>query len=618
MHRWSNQLTFILLLSFISSGSPPQSAFCCGESEVGQVPQSVRERWRLSDFYQKYTDHQGLPIVSSEKVSEEALLEAKHLVRSMLKGRDDIAKQLAEARIRVAIMAPDEQTVDIPEHSDLKPADYWNRRARGLGATQARPAISAGEENLLHLVKDRYPTENILIHEFAHTIHQFGLSKIDSNFQSKLEAAFEHAKTKGLWAKTYAMSNVDEYWAEGVQSYFDANRANDDQHNDIDTREELASYDPELFQLIDQSFQKNAWRYEGRVRTLTEEAGDNAENLVQTWRALQPARRIGLKFLLENMPESDLRSLSKDFLLEHIDGAYEAWETAAWREQIPEEVFLNGILPYANVSERRDAWRKDFRDRFASVVQGIGSPGEAGAKLNQTVFSTLDVRYSTQRKKADQSPYESMESHMASCTGLSILLIDACRSVGVPARFVGTPLWSDRSGNHSWVEIWSDGDWHFTGACEPAGNRLDEGWFIARASEAKEAEPRHAIYAVSFRKTPLVFPMVWRRGSPGDAVYAVNVTSRYANKRKPLEEGQLRVRFRAIDSRSRTRVALPIVVTSSTGEVLLDAKTRDEGFDSNDHLEAIVKKGETLRVLLDGKPTEVKAIESNQLFTIEK
>ncbi len=75
------------------------------------------------------------------------------------------------------------------------------------------------------------------------------------------------------------------------------------------------------------------------------------------------------------------------------------------------------------------------------------------------------------------------------------------------------------------------------------------------------------------------------------------------HKRKPLEEGELRVRFRAIDSRSRTRVALPIVVTSSTGEVLLDAKTRDEGFDSNDHLEAIVKKGETLRVLLDGKPT---------------
>ncbi len=82
----------------------------------------------------------------------------------------------------------------------------------------------------------------------------------------------------------------------------------------------------ELFQLIDLSFQKNTWRYEGRVRSLTEEAGDNVENLVQTWRALQPARRIGFKFLLENMPESDLRSLSKDFLLEHIDGAYEAWK----------------------------------------------------------------------------------------------------------------------------------------------------------------------------------------------------------------------------------------------------------------------------------------------------
>ena len=63
---------------------------------------------------------------------------------------------------------------------------------------------------------------------------------------------------------------------------------------------------------------------------------------------------------------------------------------------------------------------------------------------------------------------ESMETGLASCTGLSILLIDACRSVGVPARFVGTPLWADGSGNHSWVEIW-DGGWHFVGAAEPAG-----------------------------------------------------------------------------------------------------------------------------------------------------
>lgn len=51
-------------------------------------------------------------------------------------------------------MAQDEMTTDVPEHCDLRPKDYWDRRARRLGATDARPAVSCGEENLLCLPGD--------------------------------------------------------------------------------------------------------------------------------------------------------------------------------------------------------------------------------------------------------------------------------------------------------------------------------------------------------------------------------------------------------------------------------------------------------------------------------
>ena len=93
-------------------------------------------------------------------------------------------------------------------------------------------------------------------------------------------------------------------------------------------------------------------------------------------------------------------------------------------------------------------------------------PARRPQMLNRSVFPKLKVSYSTQRKKPHQSPSESIEQGKASCTGLSIILSDACRSVGIPARLVGTPLWTNNSGNHTWVEIWDDG-WHFTGACEP-------------------------------------------------------------------------------------------------------------------------------------------------------
>ncbi len=112
--------------------------------------------------------------------------------------------------------------------------------------------------------------------------------------------------------------------------------------------------------------------------------------------------------------------------------------------------------------------------------------------------------------------------------------------MGVPARFVGTPLWTDNSGNHSWIEVWDNG-WHFTGAAEPNGEELDKAWFIDRASKAKRDDPKHAIYAVSYAKTPLKFPMVWARDA--DYIHAVNVTDRYTQLAVKAPEGMTKVYF---------------------------------------------------------------------------
>ena len=132
-------------------------------------------------------------------------------------------------------------------------------------------------------------------------------------------------------------------------------------------------------------------------------------------------------------------------------------------------------------------------------------PAKPPQRLNEKLFKLVNVKYSTGRRKADQSPSESMETGLASCTGLSILLIDACRSVGVPARLVGTPMWMNMRGNHTWLEVWDDG-WHFTGAAEPDPKGLDHTWFQHDASEAQKDSAQHAIYASSFKKTDLAFP----------------------------------------------------------------------------------------------------------------
>jgi hypothetical protein len=259
-------------------------------------------------------------------------------------------------------------------------------------------------------------------------------------------------------------------------------------------------------------------------------AKDNRKELEKALTDVPKAQRKGMAFLVENMPDGDLASLKAEFLLTNVDLAYKARKDVPWGKDVPEELFLNDVLPYANVDEKRDAWRKDFYELCLPMVRDCKTPTEAVQVLNKELFKKLKLGYSTQRKAANQSPKESIETGKASCTGLSIVLSDAARAVCIPARLVGTPLWSDKRGNHTWVEVWDKG-WHFTGACEPDPSGLDRGWFVGAASQAKKDVPEHAIYAASFKKGKQHFPLVWAPRYMG--VPAENVTDRYAKAAAP-------------------------------------------------------------------------------------
>lgn len=241
-----------------------------GAQGEGQKPVKVTkppENLKLAAFYEKYVDADGLPILSSAKVPDEALLAARVIVLQMGSKKPDVFKEMARRKTRVAVMARTEVTTDIPEHADLYlafPGTDWNKRCRGVGATVARPVSSCAEENLLGYADDPYRGESILIHEFAHSMLRMGILFLDDAFMGELEAAYQEAIKRKLWEKTYAATTSDEYWAEGVQSWFDANlEANpaDGIHNEINTREELKKHDPKLARLIARYFPEDAWKW---------------------------------------------------------------------------------------------------------------------------------------------------------------------------------------------------------------------------------------------------------------------------------------------------------------------------------------------------------------------
>ena len=220
---------------------------------IREPSQAVRETFGLTSFYQQWIDVEGFPVVASENVNPYAVKEAAWLIRRLMSHRPDVLQAMVQNRASFSVMAYNEMTTQIPEHSYLRPDFFWDRRARGLGLL----ASSCGEENLLNYPGDPYKGYNVLIHEFAHNVHLNGLNAMDPGFDNRVQTAFEAAIAKGLWKGTFASTNRREYWAEGVQAWFNTQF----EFLDINTRTKLKDYDPELAKLIAEVFGDTDWRY---------------------------------------------------------------------------------------------------------------------------------------------------------------------------------------------------------------------------------------------------------------------------------------------------------------------------------------------------------------------
>lgn len=227
----------------------------------GQVT-GIPEGRNIPSFYKKYIETEGLYVTSSAQVSDEALLKACDIISLMLAKRPDVKAHMVKKCCHVMIIGKDEETCDLPEFAHICNCEdsikYWNWRARGFGgAPEDEFSSSCGEENLLALPQDKYVGENILIHEFAHLIHTIGIADLEPDFNERLEALRQNAIRKGLWEKTYAVSNKEEYFAECVQSFFNCNRYAEPAngvHNWVNRRTKLKAYDPDMYRLLQEYF----------------------------------------------------------------------------------------------------------------------------------------------------------------------------------------------------------------------------------------------------------------------------------------------------------------------------------------------------------------------------
>lgn len=229
-------------------------------------------------------------------------------------------------------------------------------------------------------------------------------------------------------------------------------------------------------------------------------------------------------FLGEHRPARD-DGIDPELVLEAIGLALESRERYPWAQGVGDDLFLNDVLPYAVLDEPRARSRARVRALSEPIVEGATDAAEAAQALNRELFSRMGVRYSTERMRANQNALETLDTGLASCTGLSVLLVEACRSVGIPARIAGIASWPGRGGNHAWVEIHDGERWRFTGAAEYDAQGLDRGWFVGRAAGAVPGHALHGVWATSWRVTGDHYPLAWSMGDT--SVPAVDVSDRY-------------------------------------------------------------------------------------------
>ena len=219
-------------------------------------PAAVRDFFQLDSYYQQWINVRGFPALASAEVRPYTVKEAAWTIGHMVGHRPDVLRAMAQNRARFSVVPHNKHLPDIPEYNFGRLNFFWEMRARGIGGQ----TTSSPEENII--CGDRNYCYAEVIHEFAHQLHDYGLGNwgiqgVDPTFDKRLNTLYNMAKKEGLYQNRYAGSNKQEYWAEGVGSWFNGPHPDNVAH----TRAALKKYDPRLAGLLTEVFGDGSWRY---------------------------------------------------------------------------------------------------------------------------------------------------------------------------------------------------------------------------------------------------------------------------------------------------------------------------------------------------------------------
>jgi hypothetical protein len=195
-------------------------------------------------------------VTSDSSVPDAALQAAGTTLATMLQYQPDIGVTLREDGAFTVVGSRSQHICDIPYFTQSDATLCKAYGEGGAGGVYTRPITACHEKNLLAEPDDPYYrhqgsySQNICVHELAHTIMNVGLSQDD---RDRIYDRFLAAKQEGIWQGDYAMTNSMEFWAVMSQFYFSAGpeKTYSAFNHVANGPNELKRYDPVTFALLD-------------------------------------------------------------------------------------------------------------------------------------------------------------------------------------------------------------------------------------------------------------------------------------------------------------------------------------------------------------------------------
>lgn len=248
--------------------------------------------------------------------------------------------------------------------------------------------------------------------------------------------------------------------------------------------------------------------YAGRVASMGPTTG--IRRLQSLWGSASKAGKVVFR--------PDSTAVTDSFLIDNIDSAFVAWQSAPWRSEVPFGLFCRYILPYRiNDEHIGREWRGVLRERYLPLVKDVKDLRRAFAVVRDSVFK--DVALSNKYCPYTLDPLTCFAAGRAECGQRCIALAAALRSVGIPAAVDVTPMWADYSNKgHAWVAVVASGGATYTVSDRDSVarqfNPVDASRFVWRYKfKPEEKFP----YAVKSRKTPVkVYRMSYERCNESD------------------------------------------------------------------------------------------------------